>query len=289
MWLKTLIIIVIFLDYPLIGWSIDPIEPQMIIIPEGYFLYGTTEDTRDKIFIPHNESAQKKIYCATFAIGKYEVTEIEYLQFVLDDGYETDRYWSAEEVRFRPRYKIHKEKFMHQVQRNDQDSRLPVRGASWYEAEAYCNWLSEKTGIFYHLPSDIQWEKAARGTDGLLWPWGNEWEPTRCNWMDRRPGLLGVEPDGFFDGYTQTAPVGSYPSGMSPYGCMDMAGNVQEWCSDWFDQTRQIYKVIRGGSFYTSKQRNLRCARRGGYFPEFAFVNRLVNGFRLASDNYSQK
>ncbi|RJP20432.1 MAG: hypothetical protein C4527_24980 [Candidatus Omnitrophota bacterium] len=264
--------------------SIEPVAPEMIVIPAGDFIYGTNEETRRQMFVPLSEPAQQTVYCPTFAIGKYEVTEMEFERFVLDAGYETDRYWSEEGLSYRRRYRIHKKKFLAQTERKDFEnkSRAPVCGASWYEAEAYCAWLSEKTGRLYRLPTDMEWEKAARGTDGRLWPWGNEWNPSFCNWMDREDH--GAESFGGLDGNAGAAPVGSYPQGASPFGCMDMAGNVQEWCSDWFDLKNPVHKILRGGSFYTSNPRNLRCARRRGLFPELAFVDRLEMGFRLASD-----
>ena len=122
-------------------------------------------------------------------------------------------------------------------------------GVSWYEAEAYCNWLRRTTRKGYRLPTEAEWEKAARGPEGFHYPWGNEWRNDHCNSRETR--------------MDRTSPVGIYLHGKSPYGCMDMAGNVLEWCTDWYDENyyRQSpvqnppgsatgeYRVLRGGSW----------------------------------------
>ena len=139
-------------------------------------------------------------------------------------------------------------------------------GVSWYEAAAYANWLSKKTGKIYCLPTEAQWEKAARGTGGREYPWGNEFDKNLCNSEEC--------------GLNRTSPVGIFTKGESPYGCMDMAGNVLEWCSDWFEE--DYYKkspkknprgpgngslrVLRGGCWFFDA-RDCRTAFRGGFLP----------------------
>jgi len=151
----------------------------------------------------------------------------------------------------------------------------PVVGVSWYEALAYCRWLSKRNGLRVSLPSEQEWEKAARGTDGRLYPWGNE-TPTAelCNFANKvgRP-----------------TPVGQYSSqGDSPYGCADMAGNVYEWCTtkwpDSYDNYRNDngldgtdVRVIRGGAFFNTV-RGVRCAFRHYIYPQLR--NDYV-GFRV--------
>jgi sulfatase modifying factor 1 len=155
-----------------------------------------------------------------------------------------------------------------------------VVGISWYEAEAYANWLSEKTGHRYRLPTEAEWEKAARGTDALKYPWGEDFDKNLCN--------------SYESGLYRTSPVGIFSKGKSPYGCFDMAGDVWEWCSDWYDDkyyanspdenpkgpSDGAFRVIRGGS-WNSLAGFCRSAFRFRYGPR-ARGYRL--GFRLLQE-----
>jgi formylglycine-generating enzyme required for sulfatase activity len=138
---------------------------------------------------------------------------------------------------------------------------------SWHDAVAYCNWLAEVTGKPYHLPSEAEWEKGGRGSDGRIYPWGNQWDAKRCNSEEGSKG--------------GTTPVGAYPHGASPHGLLDMAGNVWEWTrslwgEDWqkpsfkypydpddgredLNAPASVCRVLRGGSWYDLQwQRPLR-------------------------------
>ena len=123
----------------------------------------------------------------------------------------------------------------------------PINCVDWYQAKTYCKWAGKR------LPTEMEWERATRGTDGRAYPWGNEWDATKAN-------VKGSE-----DGYAQTAPVGSFPSGSSPYGALDMIGNVWEWTADWY-QVEQKGRSLRGGSWYNQPQ-NARASARFGYGP----------------------
>ena len=141
------------------------------------------------------------------------------------------------------------------------------------------------------MPSEAEWEKAARGTDGRLYPWGNEFEGTRLNYCDSNCVADWRDFEGD-DGYKYTAPVGSYPLGASPYGALDMSGNVWEWTADWYAadayQTAPyknprgpkdgLQRVIRGGSWLYNG-RGLRLVRRNRDVPTSSYEN---IGFRCA-------
>ena len=154
---------------------------------------------------------------------------------------------------------------------------MPAINVSWTDATEYCEWLSGKTGRNMKLPTEAQWEKAAAGTDQRMYPWGNN-EPNAslCNYNNN---------------VGRTQPVGSYPAGISPYGVHDMAGNVWEWCSDWYSDTYYsvsptnnpegpstgINRVTRGGS-WSRREHNIRTSNRNENSVSF-IKNNL--GFRL--------
>lgn len=212
-----------------------------------------------------DETPQHQVYLDGYWVMKTEVTNAHFRAFVDGEGYTTQRYWSSEGWNWRSDNSITQPRYW---TKNDfNGAQQPVVGVSWYEAVAYANWLSEKTGLSLRLPTEAEWEKAARGTDGRIYPWGNEWSASLVN-----SGVSG-------DGYELTAPVGSYPAGASPYGAYDMAGNVWEWT-----QTQWSYsypytsndgreadggiggRVLRGGSFIGSRN-YVRCAYRFGDSP----------------------
>lgn len=213
--------------------------PPMMRIEAGEFTMGSDED--------ESEQPIHRVYLDEFMIGKYPVTNEEFRAFIAGDGYKDESLWSAEGWQWREQENIVEPGYWHDRKWNGPN--FPVVGVSWYEADAYTKWLSQTTGDQYTLPTEAQWEKAARGDKGLIYPWGNEFDKNLCN-----NGDLGLE---------RTSPVGIFPGDNSPYGCMDMAGNVWEWCADWYG--KDYYKkspsknppgpsagsdrVIRGGGW----------------------------------------
>ncbi len=251
-----------------LGYLGDPrlSEDNMILIPEGEFLRGSNQGD--------DEKPEQRIWLDMFWIGRFPVTNQEYGTFIAADGYNNEDVWSSAGWMWKDQEKIVEPLSWHDRRWNAPN--LPVVGVSWYEAEAYANWLSRQTGQHYHLPTDAQWEKAARGTDGREYPWGNKLEPDRCNYDQT--------------GLNRTSSVGTFPKGASPWGCHDMSGNVWEWCLDWYGQYSPQYvrnpmgpdtssgRVLRGGS-WIDDGRGVRSAYRRGIDPGDRFG---LIGFRLA-------
>ena len=148
-------------------------------------------------------------------------------------------------------------------------------GVNFYEAQAYAGWISMVAGTIYRLPDEIEWEKASRGTDGRMYPWGKGWDSSRCNTIESHI-------------YT-TSPIGLFENGRSPYDIFDAAGNVYEWTNNWYqpyqgssmisDDFGEKYRVLRGGSWENIRG-YARCACRGRVVPDY--FNYYI-GFRLLS------
>jgi len=201
----------------------------MVYIPAGQFIMGSRDGGSD-------EKPQRKVHLDGYWMYRHPVTVAQYRRFCRETRRKTPDppSWGWEEDH-------------------------PIVKVSWHDAKAYANWAGA------HLPTEAQWEKAARGTDGRVYPWGDDWDPSRCRCSLRLLGDAG-----------STSPVGSYPSGASPYGCHDMSGNVWEWCADWYDEDYYAKapsrnptgpssgqrRVVRGGAWYDVLEVDLRASYR---------------------------
>lgn len=220
------------------------IEPQLIKIPSGKFLMGMTKshitelikDGADKKLVAV-EQIQHEVELPEFLIAKYPVTNREYQIFIRETQYISPNGWNDRS------YPVGK-------------GNHPVVNVSWHDAQEYCKWLSVQSGKEYRLPTETEWEKAARGTDGRTWPWGNMFMGGCANTSETK--------------INDTTPVNQFsPQGDSSYGCTDMSGNVWEWCENWFDEqeytiwlepndkilselSAEQAKALRGGSWYDS-------------------------------------
>jgi formylglycine-generating enzyme required for sulfatase activity len=261
------------------GW----VEPEMVLVPPGAFIMGSPAS--ESLAQP-NEKPQHQLQIPyPYWIGKYPVMVGEYRAFIEAGGYRERHLWTTQGWLWQLRRNVEAPKYWGAGQWSGND-RLPVVGVSWHEAIAYCRWLSVITGRKYALSSEAEWEKAARGgvtlpdgrpnpNPGRLWPWGDE-PPVSSS-------------ANFGEDVRGTTAVGAYsPSGDSPYGCADMAGNVWEWTrslkraypyrlSDGReDEENPGMRVLRGGSWCVD-YRSLRCARRLNYKPAHCSTGR---GFR---------
>ena len=224
-----------------------------------------------------------------FYIGKYEMTNGEWKKFRDDPGYDDPKFWPAAGSCRRTRFPTGPMPATTAAARPDSDN-YPVLGVNWDSAVAYCNWLSAKTGKKYRLPTEAEWEKAARGTDQRRYPWGNDIDHSYANYVGAKPVRYGAAAyDGSKHGELQTH------NGASPYGAYDMAGNVMEWCQDWYSRNYYsvsprknpkgpetgAYRVLRGGTFFMDGF-DLRTYARSAAWPSLQ-SHRMI-GFRAARE-----
>lgn len=211
------------------------IRNSMIRIPAGAFIIGdngrpTAEGAGDP-----DEMPEHKVYLGSFFIDKFEVTNAQYKSFVDATSHRAPNHWktpssgtAGSRVTYPPGKANH-----------------PVVYVDWFDANAYCHWAGKR------LPTEEEWEKAARGTDGRNFPWGSRFDPKKANTPQY---WLSLDKEG------DTLPVGSFENGKSPYGLYDMAGNVYEWTANWYKpyphnpapnaHYGEKNKIVRGGSWY---------------------------------------
>ena len=231
------------------AWT-KPRTPQgMVYVPEGYFPMGNTAGDAD------DQKPMHYVYTSAYFIDKYEVSNAEYDKFLKATRHPKPKYW--DDARFN-------------------QPEQPVVGVNWYDAMAYARWKGRR------LPTEAEWEKAARGSDGRLYPWGErDAKGTNLYFLN----VYGME-----DKFEFTAPVNYYASGASPFGALNMAGNVWEWCLDWYEQGYYrispelnpegpgvaVMKVLRGGSWINNLD-GTQATHRARNLPE---TQNSIYGFR---------
>jgi formylglycine-generating enzyme required for sulfatase activity len=220
----------------------DRFGMAFVYVPPGEFTMGSSEAEVDAAFELcqqtyggcerewfEAELPQHQVNLDGFWIGRTEVTNAQYRPFVEAGGYQQRELWTEAGWEWVEGQGITQPVCWEEELVNQPDQ--PVVCVSWYEAVAYTRWLAQETGLEVRLPTEAEWEKAARGTDGRIWPWGKEPpDGTRLNYCDQNCESDRKD-EAVDDGYPYTAPAGTYPAGASPYGALDMAGNVWEWTS----------------------------------------------------------
>lgn len=260
------------------GWEVTPKlphtikTPTMISIPAGKFLMGTSDDNIQQLQLKESdwayewsdhdlfaaEQPQHLVTLPAFELAQSPVTNAEYYIFIWDSGHRIPKAWTG--------YTFPEDTDNH-----------PVAGVSKLDVEAYLHWLNQKTGMNFRLPTEAEWERAARGEDGRIYPWGNTFDPWRCNTAESMK--KGTTPVGFYS-----------PSGDSVCGAADLVGNVWEWTQSLFmpypyrpntnceeNKPKGRY-VVRGGAWYYTRKL-ARCAVREGVLPDHLSPS---IGFRLA-------
>ncbi|MDE0314719.1 MAG: formylglycine-generating enzyme family protein [Candidatus Poribacteria bacterium] len=234
----------------------------MVLVPAGEFTMGTDEPNT-----PDDQRPARQVNVDAFYIDKHEITNAQFKEFILADGYKKREYWTKEGwdfIRKKRKLPVDPPETYHidaplgfggNSVSTDPDH--PVIGISWYEAAAYAKWVGKR------LPTEAEWEKAARGTDARKYPWGNKFDFSKLS---------------YFPHHEKLSAVGSFPEGASPYGVMDMAGSVAEWCADNVDS--KDTKVVRGGG-WDALRLQLRCTHRKKKPPVYRYYN---TGFRCAKD-----
>jgi len=243
---------------------------KLIKIPAGEFIMGSPPEEKDRFT---SEGPVHQVYLDEYYIGEKEVTVGEWRKFTNEVFYPWDK-WSLLET-YAP------------------GESHPILFVTWEDAQAFCRWLSKKEKKIYRMPTEAEWEKAARGgMQGKKYPWGDE-PPngTQCNFADKNTEFPWSDKNSD-DRYVFTAPVGSFPP--NGYGLYDIAGNAWEWCEDWFDWNYYQYspkknpkgsdsgidRVMRGGSWCNDASL-IRCAFRGAIFPD---VPNHPRGFRVVME-----
>ncbi|MCH7888170.1 MAG: SUMF1/EgtB/PvdO family nonheme iron enzyme [Proteobacteria bacterium] len=274
--------IVIVTVAPLLAADAAAPAPELVAIPAGAFVAGSDDAEReaayrlDEAAYGHGATRQQRWYAgerrpgtlstAAYAITRTPITNAQYAAFVAATGHPAPDVDAATWRSYRLRHPYSATRRYAWADGRPPTGRgeHPVVLVSHHDARAYAAWLGDETGRRWRLPTEAEWEKAARGTEGGRFPWGDEFDPARLNSHDAGPFA--------------TTPVGAYPAGASPFGLLDAAGQVFEWTATAAGPERYI---VKGGSWDDKGCGVCRPAARHG---RPAAIKHILIGFRLVAD-----
>ncbi len=251
----------------------DSLGLAQVWVPAGCFQMGS-DPTHDPEARPDEQPAHQVCLTHGFWLDQFVVTNAAFDAFVRAGGYRTDTYWSADGLKWKHAGNITGPDLgCRTLSSAPQQPRVCVK---WYEAEAYANWRTQTAsdGTVYRLPTEAEWEYAARGPQSLIYPWGNSFDSTRLNYCDKNCSEPWADMNAN-DGYVYASPVNTYMNGKSWVNAYDMSGNVWQWVADWYSPdyyqnspshdpigpTHGVTHVIRGGAWDSSPY-SLRAAFR---------------------------
>ena len=252
-----------------------PHDPEQLYVPAGEFIMGSSAEEREYAYALDNEvtrayrwyekETRMRATTGAYCIDRYPVTNSEYKRFIDETGH-PEPYLSPEAYQHQG-FLVHpyaKVKEFLWTKRSFPPSREshPVTLVSLEDAKSHCSRRGEKMARSYRLPTETEWERAARGTDGRIFPWGNEWNPEYLNSGNR---------------FGSTTPAGQFPQGRSPYGVYDMVGNAFEWTATPWDDKNSVVK----GCSWDDLPGTCRAAMRHGRPPQ---TKHILIGFRCVSD-----
>jgi formylglycine-generating enzyme required for sulfatase activity len=265
-------------------WTNEKDRSLMRLIPAGEFIMGSTPEQTEAAkamdkdgpqFPLLHETPQFRAKIDNFYLGVFPVTNEQFARFLSERKPSADQL--QQWVSWLDRIVVSpSESYVYRAL--PEFKKHPVINVTWFGADAYCKWAGLR------LPTEIEWEKAARGSDGRIFPWGNEWDANRLCWW------------GSHDATQTTTPVDASGNGCSPHGIFQMSGNVEEWCIDWYQP--HVYaryaagnlavpragmgRIIRGGNCLRKNKLEFRCTMRRANTP--SFTNILLTGIRCAAD-----
>jgi formylglycine-generating enzyme required for sulfatase activity len=252
-------------------YDVLPKPFEWIDIPAGKVTLINTWDDKSELYLKKNQSQEFDV--PAFSIAKYPVTVWQFMLFLQDYGYINDKWWTK--LGWQAKTEGKWVDPLDWRKRSNKNRPHPIIGVSWYEALAFCRWLGGGTGENILLPTEQQWQRAAQGDDGRVYPWGNDWDCQHCNNSVKPCTSISTSSITDYEGEGK---------GISPYGVADMSGNVWEWClTEYYTGQTTVEgndtRVLRGGAWNNDNPLDFRADHRIGGSSK---GRNDMRGFRLA-------